>query len=55
MNKYKEGFANDTKARTLADAMKNADCFIGCSAKGLVSKDMVKTMAVINYLCYGKS
>lgn len=45
MNKYKEGFANDTKARTLADAMKNADCFIGCSAKGLVSKDMVKTMA----------
>jgi malate dehydrogenase (oxaloacetate-decarboxylating)(NADP+) len=45
MNKYKEIFANDTKARTLADAMKDADCFIGCSAKGLVSKDMVKSMA----------
>ncbi len=45
MNKYKDFFANDTKARTLADAMKDADCFIGCSAKGLVSKDMVKSMA----------
>lgn len=45
MNKYKEIFANDTKARTLADAMKGADSFIGCSAKGLVSKDMVKSMA----------
>ncbi len=45
MNEYKEFFANTTKARTLADAMKNADCFVGCSAKGLVSKDMVKSMA----------
>lgn len=45
MNKYKEFFANDTKARTLADAMNGADAFIGCSAKGLVSKDMVKSMA----------
>ncbi|HXH32581.1 MAG TPA: NADP-dependent malic enzyme [Bacteriovoracaceae bacterium] len=45
MNKYKDIFANDTKARTLADAMKDADAFIGCSAKGLVSKDMVKSMA----------
>ncbi len=45
MNKYKDVFANDTKCRTLADAMKDADCFVGCSAKGLVSKDMVKSMA----------
>lgn len=45
MNKYKDAFANETKARTLADAMKDADCFIGCSAKGLVTKDMVKSMA----------
>ena len=45
MNKYKDAFANETSARTLADAMKGADCFIGCSAKGLVSKDMVKSMA----------
>ena len=45
MNKYKEEFAAETSARTLADAMKGADCFIGCSAKGLVTKDMVKSMA----------
>ena len=45
MNKYKEAFANDTKARTLADALNGADALIGCSAKGLVSKEMVKTMA----------
>ncbi|MCM2350889.1 MAG: NADP-dependent malic enzyme [Bacteriovoracaceae bacterium] len=45
MNQYKEFFANDTKHRTLADAMKGADSFVGCSAKGLVSKDMVKSMA----------
>jgi len=45
MNKYKDEFAVDTKARTLADAMVNCDVFIGCSAKGLVTGDMVKTMA----------
>lgn len=45
MNKYKEFFAADTKARTLSDAINGADAFIGCSAKGLVSKDMVKSMA----------
>lgn len=45
MNKYKEFFANDTKTRTLADALKGADAFVGCSAKGLVSKEMVKNMA----------
>lgn len=45
MNQYKEEFANETKARTLADAMDGADCFIGCSAKGLVTKEMVKSMA----------
>ena len=45
MNKYKEQFAADTKCRTLADAMQDADAFLGCSAKGVVSKDMVKSMA----------
>ena len=45
MNEYKAFFANNTKCRTLGDAMKDADAFIGCSAKGLVSKDMVKSMA----------
>ncbi len=45
MNKYKDEFAVETKARTLADAMNGCDVFIGCSAKGLVTKDMVKSMA----------
>lgn len=45
MNKYKDEFAIETKSRTLADAMNGADAFVGCSAKGVVSKDMVKTMA----------
>jgi malate dehydrogenase (oxaloacetate-decarboxylating)(NADP+) len=45
MNKYKDMFANDTKDRTISDALKNCDAFIGCSAKGLVTKEMVVTMA----------
>ena len=45
MNKYKEAFAIDTEARTLEDAMKSSDVFIGCSARGVLSKDMVKSMA----------
>ena len=45
MNKYKEQFAVDTKDRTIADALDGADAFMGCSAKGVVTKEMVKTMA----------
>ena len=45
MNKYKEYFASDTNARTFAEAMKGADVFCGVSAKGIVTKDMVKSMA----------
>lgn len=45
MNEFKEQFAQETKARTLAEAMKGADVFVGLSSKGLVSKDMVKSMA----------
>ena len=45
MNKYKEEFAIETSHRLLADAMEGADAFMGCSAKGILTKDMVKTMA----------
>lgn len=45
MNPYKQYFAVDTEARTLADALKGADVFCGVSAKGIVSKDMVRSMA----------
>jgi malate dehydrogenase (oxaloacetate-decarboxylating)(NADP+) len=45
MNPYKERFAVETGARTLADAMKGADVFVGVSAKDLVSPEMLKSMA----------
>jgi len=45
MNPYKQRFAVDTKARTLADAMKGADVFVGVSAKDIVTPEMLKTMA----------
>lgn len=45
MNKYKEEFATSRDLKTLADAMKGADAFIGCSARGVLTKEMVATMA----------
>lgn len=45
MNKYKEEFATDSPARTLAEALVGADMFIGLSVAGAVTQDMVKKMA----------
>ncbi len=45
MNKYKEEWAVETEARTLVDAMKGADVFVGLSVAGMVSKEMVASMA----------
>ena len=45
MNQWKSAHAANTKARTLAEAMKGADVFLGLSVKGAVTKDMVKSMA----------
>lgn len=45
MNPQKEKFAADTNARTLEDAMKGADVFVGLSTGGAVTKEMVKSMA----------
>jgi malate dehydrogenase (oxaloacetate-decarboxylating)(NADP+) len=44
-NKYKAHFASNGKARTLAEALKDADVFCGCSVANVVTKDMVKSMA----------
>ncbi|MDX2050250.1 MAG: NADP-dependent malic enzyme [Rickettsiaceae bacterium] len=44
MNPYKEKFAIDTELRTLQEAMKGADVFLGLSVKGAVSKEMVGSM-----------
>jgi malate dehydrogenase (oxaloacetate-decarboxylating)(NADP+) len=45
MNPYKERFTVETEARTLVDAMQGADVFAGVSVKGMVTKEMVATMA----------
>ncbi|MBP7722006.1 MAG: NADP-dependent malic enzyme [Alphaproteobacteria bacterium] len=44
MDKQKEFFASDTKARSLAEAIKGADVFLGLSGPGVLTKDMVKSM-----------
>lgn len=44
LNKYKKMFVIETEKRTLEDAMKGADVFIGLSAGGVVSKEMIKSM-----------
>ena len=45
MNAYKERFAKETPLRTLAEAMRAADVFVGCSVKGAVNADMLRSMA----------
>jgi len=45
MNKYKARYAVETDARTLADAMRGSDIFLGLSGPGILTADMVKTMA----------
>jgi len=45
MNRYKEQFAQETPLRTLKDALVGADVFLGCSAKDLVTDDMLRSMA----------
>lgn len=45
MNPYKEKFAVETNKRTLAEAMEGADVFLGVSVAGIVTKEMVKSMA----------
>ena len=45
MNPYKEEWARDTSARTLSDALEHADVFVGLSQAGLVTEDMVASMA----------
>ncbi len=45
LNKYKAMFAQDTDARTLADAIRGADVFLGLSVADVLTPEMVKTMA----------
>jgi malate dehydrogenase (oxaloacetate-decarboxylating)(NADP+) len=45
MNQWKSAHAADTKARTLADAVKGADILFGLSQKGAFTREMIKSMA----------
>lgn len=45
MNEFKEFFAVETDARTLADALVDADVFVGLSIGNVVTKEMVRSMA----------
>jgi malate dehydrogenase (oxaloacetate-decarboxylating)(NADP+) len=45
MNQWKSAHAVDTDARTLDDAMRGADVFLGVSAKGAVTPEMIASMA----------
>ncbi|WP_319762148.1 malic enzyme-like NAD(P)-binding protein [Maridesulfovibrio sp.] len=45
LNDQKLQFATDKEYKDLADAMKGADLFLGLSVKGMVTKEMVKSMA----------
>ena len=45
IDQFKSAHAIETKFRTLAEAMKDSDVFLGLSAKDVVSKEMVKSMA----------
>ncbi len=45
MNPYKAKLAAETKARTLAEAMVDADVFVGLSGPNMITPEMVKSMA----------
>src|SRR6059036_102462 len=45
LDEYRRRFAVRGKARTLAEALKDADVFVGLSVGGIVSGDMLKGMA----------
>jgi malate dehydrogenase (oxaloacetate-decarboxylating)(NADP+) len=45
MNKYKEKFAIETSLRSLEEALKGADAFVGVSAAGVLKPSMIMPMA----------
>jgi malate dehydrogenase (oxaloacetate-decarboxylating)(NADP+) len=45
LDESKQRYCQDTDARTLADVVRDADVFLGCSAAGVLTGDMVATMA----------
>jgi malate dehydrogenase (oxaloacetate-decarboxylating)(NADP+) len=45
MNEHKAGFAQNTRLRTLEEAMSGADVFVGVSVADVVTQEMVRSMA----------
>lgn len=45
LNEYKQAFAHKTNKRSLADAMQDADVFVGVSGPDVVNADMIRSMA----------
>ena len=45
LNEYKQQFAVKTKIRTLEEALKGADVFVGLSKGNILTKEMIMTMA----------
>jgi len=45
LDESKQRYCQKTEARTLADVVAGADVFLGCSAPGVLTAEMVKTMA----------
>jgi malate dehydrogenase (oxaloacetate-decarboxylating)(NADP+) len=45
LDESKQRYCQRTEAQTLADVVAGADVFLGCSAAGVLTADMVKTMA----------
>ena len=45
VNEYKQEFASDVDGGDLADALAGADVFVGLSVGGIVSQEMVRSMA----------
>jgi malate dehydrogenase (oxaloacetate-decarboxylating)(NADP+) len=45
LDEFKQRFAIDTKARTLAEALQGADVFVGLSVAGIVTGDLLQGMA----------
>ena len=45
MNPYKARFAADTELRTLSEAIRGADVFLGVSTRDVLTPDMLRTMA----------
>jgi malate dehydrogenase (oxaloacetate-decarboxylating)(NADP+) len=45
LNKYKQQFASDTPFETLSQVIKDADVFLGLSVAGILTKEMLSTMA----------